>query len=112
MKEVQVYARIKNKWSGNSLQIEARYLPSVYTAKATVHLTSLMPDDEREALEQAVLNVFEERLKADFKRYLEGTEEQSGFLESGSLVKLSERLSRYMARALASLPCKWDAAID
>ncbi|PIO48094.1 MAG: hypothetical protein CMR00_06420 [[Chlorobium] sp. 445] len=112
MKEVQVYTRVNNRWSGDCLQIEVRYLPSVYTAKATIYLTHSLSSDERTALEQTVLNIFEERLKADFKRQLEATEEISGFLESGSLVKLSACLSRYMLRVLANASCKWDIAID
>ncbi len=112
MKEVQIYTRVKQVWIGNRLEIEVMYLPSVYTAKAIVQVDELMSEEERQALEHSVLNIVEERLKADFKQQLESTEETDGFLESKSLAKLSDRFSRYMLRALEKESCKWDIAID
>ncbi|MDW8020698.1 MAG: hypothetical protein RMI34_11585 [Chloroherpetonaceae bacterium] len=113
MKEVQVYTRIKAYWSDAAFYIEVKYLPSVYTAKAWIVPSEKLHADERESLEQAVIDVFEERLKADFKRQLEDTEEKHGFLETSSLSKLSERLLRYLTRALALYPnTKISVAID
>jgi hypothetical protein len=112
MKEVQIYTRVKQVWIGNRLEIEAMYLPSVYTAKATVQVHELMPEEERQALAHSVLDILEDRLKTDFKRQLESTEETDGFLEPKSLVKLSNRFSQYMLRALGKASCKWDIAID
>lgn len=112
MKELQLYLTTKHAWNGNRFEAETRYAPSVYVAKLSLQPPTPMDDDEKEALSQSLLRILEEKLKADFKRYLEDTEERSGFLESSVLTRLSDKLAREVERVAKRLNAEWQTAID
>lgn len=112
MKELQVYFTTKHRWNGNRFEAETRYAPSVYVAKLSLQLSAEMDDEEKEHLTQSLLRILEEKLKGDFKRYLEDTEERSGFLETSVLMRLSEKLSREVERVAKRHNAKWETAID
>jgi hypothetical protein len=112
MKEQQLYLTTKHAWHGNRFEAQTRYAPSVYEAKLSVQLSASMDEEEREQLAQSLLRILEEKLKSDFKRYLEDTEEQSGFLESSVLMRLSEKLSREVERIAKRHNAQWETAID
>jgi len=112
-KEIHVFVDSDFQWKNLTFRAEATYKPSVYTAKLSVCLAQELPDEEREALEQALIQILEERLKSDFKRMIEDTEESDGFLETGALDRLSDRLRRYVQRAVMRYnPQVWDSGID
>lgn len=112
MKELQLYLATKRAWNGNRFEIETRYAPSVYVAKVSLALPASLDDEARESLESSMLKILEEKLKADFKRYLEDTEERDGFLESSVLTRLSDKLSREVERVAKRLNAEWQTAID
>lgn len=112
MKERQLYLTTKHAWHDKRFEAETRYAPSVYVAKLSLQFSSEMDDDEKEHLTQSLLSVLEEKLKNDFKRYLEDTEEPNGFLETSVLVRLSEKLSREVERIAKRHNAKWETAID
>ena len=112
-REIHVFTDSDFRWKNLTFTAEATYKPSVYTAKLSVRLAQELPDEDREALEQALIRILEERLKSDFKRMIEDTEESDGFLETGALDRLSDRLRRYVQRAVMRYkPQAWDSGID
>lgn len=112
-KEVQVYASTSHKWRDAVFTAETRYRPCVYVAKVSVQIDNKVSEEDRESLQEALLRVLDERLKMDFKRMIEDTEEQDGFLETGALNKLSDRFSRYVERTVKRFsPKQWETGID
>ncbi|MFQ3597145.1 MAG: hypothetical protein SNJ55_09050 [Chloroherpetonaceae bacterium] len=112
MKELQLYLTTKHAWRDHRFEAETRYAPSVYVAKLSLHLPTAMDDEEKENLAQSLLRILEEKLKSDFKRYLEDTEERSGFLETSVLMRLSEKLAREVERVAKRHNAQWETAID
>lgn len=112
MKELQLYLTTKHIWHGKRFEAETRFAPSVYVAKLSLELLDEVDDEEKDHLAQLLLRILEEKLKSDFKRYLEDTEEQSGFLESSVLMRLSEKLAREVERVAKRHNAKWETAID
>ncbi|MDX2129854.1 MAG: hypothetical protein SFU91_12545 [Chloroherpetonaceae bacterium] len=98
MKETQVYLRTEQRWKGLQFQAETRYQPSMYIAKVEFEVESGMNEDDKEAFASTILRLLEEKMKLEFKRQLETTEEKHGFLETSSLTRLSERLARECQR--------------
>ncbi len=112
MKELQLYLTTKHAWHGNRFEAQTRYAPSVYEAKLSLQLPATIDDEERDHLAQSLLRILEEKLKSDFKRSLEDTEERSGFLESSVLTRLSDKLSREVERIAKRYNAQWETAID
>lgn len=113
MKEAQIYVKTTHSWSKKKFTAQARYSPSVYIANLSVEVVSGTTDEDKESLALSLLRVLEERLKGDIKILLEDTEEKHGFLETGALARLSDKLSRYVQRAVAPYePKQWSTAID
>jgi len=113
VKEVQIYTKTAHAWKRARFEAETKYLPSVYVARVSINLKRSVAQDDKELLQESLLLILDEKLKADFKRQLEDTEEKNGFLETNSLSRLSDKLSRYVARAVAAYPdCEWNSAID
>lgn len=112
LKEVQLYLTTRHAWKSNRFEAETRYAPSVYVAKLAVYFPAEIDDDERENVAQALLRILEDKLKGDFKRYLEDTEERGGFLETSVLMRLSEKLAREVERVAQRRNAKWETAID
>ncbi|MGQ9805001.1 MAG: hypothetical protein ACUVRP_02865 [Chlorobiales bacterium] len=112
MKELQLYLTTKHVWKEKCFEAETRYAPSVYVAKLSIQLPAEMDDEEKENFAQSLLRILEEKLKGDFKRYLEDTEERSGFLETSVLMRLSDKLAREVERVAKRHNAKWETAID
>jgi hypothetical protein len=112
MKEIQLYLTTTHAWSGNCFEAETHYAPSVYAAKLSLQLPNAMEEEEKENLAQALLRILEEKLKSDFKRYLEDTEERDGFLETSVLMRLSDKLAREVERIAKRRNAEWETAID
>ncbi|MCS6989699.1 MAG: hypothetical protein NZM06_09320 [Chloroherpetonaceae bacterium] len=112
MKEIQLRLTTKRAWRDNRFEIETRYAPSVYVAKVSLSFSTPLDDEERENVERALFGILEEKLKADFKRYLEDAEERNGFLESSVLTRLSDKLAREVERLAKRLNAEWQTAID
>ena len=98
MKETQVYLRTSQRWNGDQFQAETRYQPSMYAAKVEFKVENTMNEDDKEAFIGTILHLLEEKMKLEFKRQLETTEEKHGFLETSSLSRLSDRLARECQR--------------
>ncbi|NTW50459.1 MAG: hypothetical protein HGB19_12165 [Chlorobiales bacterium] len=112
-REVQVYTSTSHTWRDAVFSAETRYRPCVYVARLSVRIDKKMPEEDREALQETLLRILDERLKVDFKRMIEDTEESDGFLETGALNKLSDRFSRYVERAVKRFSLKqWEIGID
>ncbi len=112
-KELQVYVSTENGRENRQIWAESFYRPSVYKAKLSVKLDEALEEEDAEHLEQKLLRVLEERLKHDFKRMMEDTEENDGFLEAGALAKLSDKLSRYVERTIKPYKIAvWETGID
>ncbi len=112
-KELQVYVSTEKGREEKRLWAEVTYRPSVYKARLAITLDETLDEEEFEHLEEKLMVVMEERLKNDFKRMMEDTEEEYGFLEAGTLMKLSDKLSRYIDRVIK--PYKigyWETGID
>lgn len=112
MKELQLYLTTKHAWRDRRFEAETRYAPSVYVAKLSLQLSTEMDDEEKENLAQSLLRILEEKMKSDFKHYLEDTEERSGFLETSVLMRLSEKLAREVERIAKRYNAQWETAID
>jgi hypothetical protein len=113
MREAQLYLKTKHAWQKQMFSAETRYLPSVYIAKLSMTVEAAMDDEDKENLEQALLRVLEEKIKGDFKRSIENTEEKQGFLETTVLMRLSDKLAREVERVASRYqPCRWETAID
>ncbi len=112
MKELQLYLTTKHAWHGNRFEAQTRYAPSVYEAKVSIQLSETIDEETKEHLLQSLLVILEEKLRHDFKRYLEETEERGGFLEGSVLMRLSEKLSREVERIAKQYNAQWETAID
>lgn len=112
-KELQVFVSTEKGRDDMKLWVETFYRPSVYKAKLAITLDEVLDEDDFEHLQEKIMLIMEERLKHDFKRMMEDTEERNGFLEAGALMKLSDKFSRYVERAIKPYKtASWETGID